>query len=98
MRIVYDENEKETIKAIYENYQRISLFDDNEPDRLYGLTFKVTNPSLAQYILINLLHDKLEELDLGIDVRSINFNIIQITDDIREKMHKMIDKIIDGEV
>lgn len=94
MKIVYDDNEKEKLEELYEILP-VKLFDD--PNRLYGITFKVTNPSLAQYILISLMNNKLEELDLGIDVYNINFNMTHDKRYLKEKLHMMIDEIIDSE-
>ena len=95
MKIVYDTNEKEVITKAYDQLC-LKLFDDPDPDKLYSITFKVTNPSLAQYILTGLLYDQLKEMDLGIDVREINFNRIQSKNEVKEKLHKMIDDILDG--
>jgi uncharacterized protein YfeS len=97
MKIVYEDNEKEKIEDVH-NRSKLKLFDEANPDRLYSITFKVTNPGLAQHILTGLLYDQLEEMDLGIEVREINFNRIQNKDEMKEKMHKMIDDILDGEV
>ena len=71
------------------------LFEENNPDKLYGLTFKVTNPALAQYILVGLLNDHLEDFDLGINIRSIEFGPVE-TDkaEIREKLHRAIEEIL----
>ena len=98
MKIVYEDNEKENIEASYNEHVKFKLFDDSNPDKLYSITFKVTNPSIAQYILVGLLHDKLEDMDLGIQVHEINFKRIQNKDEMKEKMHKMIDDILDSEV
>ena len=98
MKIVYEENEKENIEEVYNERVNFKIFDDPNPDKLYSITFKVTNPSLAQYILVGLLHDKLEDMDLGIQVQEINFKRIQNKDKMKEKMHKMIDDILDSEV
>lgn len=97
MRVVYNDGEKEQLKDIYEKYTSLKLFDDDNPDKLYSITFKVTNPSLAQFIFTSLLYDRSEDFDLGINVTEINFNRIQDKDEIRQKIHQMIDNILDGE-
>ena len=94
MKIVFNEGEKRNLQEAYDNYLTPKLFDSQDPDTIYSISFKVTNPSLAQYILVSLLHNKLEEFDLGIDVTTIHFNQIKDRDEIKEKLHKMIDEII----
>ena len=54
MKIVYDDSEKERLEECYNTLVDFKLFDDK--DKIYGLSFKVTNPALAQYILTSLLH------------------------------------------
>ena len=96
MKLVYEENEIARLEEAYNKLKEMNrtvLFND-DPDRLYALTFKVTNPSLADYILLNLLHDKLEDMDLGIDIQSIEFGVLPNRDDIRAKLHNMIDEIL----
>lgn len=93
MKIVYEDGEKERIKEFYDQLS-LKLFDEQNPDKIYSISFKVTNPSLAQQIFVSLLHDKLEDFDLGIDVTAIHFKRIQDQDEIKEKLHKMIDEIL----
>lgn len=98
MKIVYEPGEIERIESchsecIKEGYS--SLFQEADPDELYGITFKVTNPALASYILGGLLNDRLNDFEMGIDIQSINYNINSInSDNLREKLHKMIDEIV----
>lgn len=94
MKIVYNEGEKDRIQEVYEKYIDLKLFDDQDPDKIYSISFKVTNPSLAQCILTDLLYDKLEDFDLGIDVTAIHFNQIKDKSEIKEKLHQMIDEIV----
>lgn len=99
MKVVYEPNEVEQIETRHAEFVKNGfgglLFSDYEPDRLYGITFKVTNPALATYILGGLLHNRLNDFELGIDIKSINFNILDIDPDhIKEKLHAAIDEIM----
>lgn len=94
MRVVYEDGEKERIKNALDAFPDMALFDEQDPDRCYSISFKVTNVSLAQHILMNLLHNKLDDFDLGIDVMSINFAPIQNVDEVKDRLHKLIDEII----
>lgn len=97
MKIIYEENELEQIEESYRQLHekgRGMLFDWNNLDRTYGLTFKVTKPGLAEYILVGLLYNKLKDFDLGFEVQSIEFDTMQNTSDVKEKLHRMIDEIV----
>lgn len=91
MKIVFNDGEKERLE---DNYDKLPLKLFENPDLKYGISFKVTNPAIAQYILTSLLHDRLEDFDLGIEITAIHFDQIQDRDDVKEKLHKMIDEII----
>lgn len=98
MKVVYEPGEITSIEKsveILKDNGRECLFEKNNPDRLYGLTFKVTNPALAQYILVGLLNDRLEDFELGIEILSIEFGPVG-TDKaaIREKLHRAIEEIL----
>lgn len=97
MKLVYEPNEIERIEnnrkqCIEAGYCR--LFNSPNPDHLYGLTFKVTNPALAEYILVGLLNDMLENFELGIDVQSIEFDTTRMNrSDLKERLFRAIDEI-----
>ena len=98
MKVLYEPGEIASIEKsveILKDNGRECLFEENNPDRLYGLTFKVTNPALAQYILVGLLNDHLEDFELGIEILSIEFGPVG-TDKaaIREKLHRAIEEIL----
>ena len=98
MKVVYEPGEIASIEKsveILKDNGRECLFEENNPDRLYGLTFKVKNPALAQCILVGLLNDRLEDFELGIDIQSIEFGPVG-TDKaaIREKLHRAIEEIL----
>ena len=98
MKVLYEPGEVTSIEKsveILKEHGQGCLFEEGNPDRLYGLTFKVTNPALAQYILVGLLNDHLEDFELGIDIRSIEFGPVG-TDktEIREKLHRAIEEIL----
>ena len=96
MKIVYEDGEKERIKSFYESNELMNIFDNADPDKVYGLSFKVTDSHLAQHILCGLLYDKLSnaDFDLGIKVTAMHFNHIEDKCEIKEKLHKMIDEIM----
>ena len=55
MKVLYEPGEITSIEKSVEILKDNGcgcLFEENNPDRLYGLTFKVKNPALAQYILL----------------------------------------------
>ena len=98
MKVLYEPGEITSIEKsveILKEHGQGCLFEEGNPDRLYGLTFKVTNPALAQYILVGLLNDRLDNFELGIDIQSIEFGPIG-TDKaaIREKLHRAIEEIL----
>ena len=98
MKVLYEPGEIASIEKsveILKDNGRECLFEENNPDRLYGLTFKVTNPALAQYILVGLLNNRLEDFELGIEILAIEFGPVG-TDKaaIREKLHRAIEEIL----
>ena len=98
MKVLYEPGEIDSIEEATEvlrEHGQGCLFEENNPDKLYGLTFKVTNPALAQYILVGLLNDHLEDFDLGIDIQSIEFGPVGTDKDtIREKLHMAVEEIL----
>ena len=97
MKIVYEEGELERLKEVHTKLQekgRFAMFDHPDPDHIYGLTFKVTEPYLAEYLLISLLHHRIEDFNLGIDIQSIEFSPFIRSNDVKEQLHKAIDEII----
>ena len=98
MKVLYEPGEIDSIEKATEvlrEHGQGCLFEEGNPDRLYGLTFKVTNPALAQYILVGLMNNHLEDFQLGIDIQSIEFGPVG-TDKaaIREKLHMAIEEIL----
>lgn len=99
MKVVYEPNEIERIekahKQCIENGYYGGLFNSQDPDRLYGLTFKVTNPALAECILVGLLNNRLENFELGIDVQSIELDTTTMNRSaLKEKLLRAIDEIL----
>ena len=101
MKVVYEPGEIERIEETHREFiesRFCEMFPRDEADRIYGLTFKVTKPGLAQYLLVSLLNNKLEDFELGIDIRSINFDILQMDKGaLRDELHRTIDEVMDGE-
>ena len=51
--------------------------------------------NLAQYILVGLLNDRLDNFELGIDIQSIEFGPVGTDKDtIREKLHMAVEEIL----
>ena len=98
MKVLYEPGEITSIEKsveILKDNGNECIFEKNNPDRLYGLTFKVTNPALAQYILVGLLNDHLEDFELGIEIQSIEFGPVGTDkDSIREKLHMAVEEIL----
>lgn len=101
MKVVYEEGEIERLEKAHselKNMGRALLFDEDggwDPNRVYNLSFKVTNPGLAEYLLISLLNNKLSDFELGIDIVSINFNAVQDKNELKRKLHEAIENLID---
>ena len=95
MKIIYEENE---IERLEESRNALidmghgTLFDDTDPDRVYSINFTVTKFGLAEYILLSLLNNRLEDFDSGIDVKSINFTPIKNVNEVKQKLHELIDQ------
>ena len=97
MKIVYEENEIEKLEqenSAWKEKGRGGLFDDNDPDRVYSLNFKVTNPVLAEYWIPALLFDELPDFDLGIAIESININTAVNKEELKRKLHEAIEQLV----
>ena len=97
MKVVYEEGEIESLERVQKELKemgRAILFDGSDPDRVYSLNFKITNPGLAEYILVSLLNNKLEDFELGIKITSINLGPVPNKEDIRHKLYEAIDTIL----
>ena len=98
MKVVYEDGERDRIKAGYDAVRECgmggALFGEHDPDKIYGITFKVTKPEIAECILFGLLRDKLTDFDIGIDVQSIEFDILPKRSELVNKLHEAIDNIM----
>lgn len=74
--------------------KRTLLFGNADPDRTYSLNFKVTNPALAEFYLLSILNNRIENFDLGIDVTAINFDALTNKEEVKRKLHESIEVII----
>lgn len=70
------------------------LFDKADPDRVYSIDFKITNASRAEYILFGLLKDKIPDLDLGINITSINVMGLEESKKVKALLYEAIERII----
>jgi len=89
MKMVYEPGEKEQFSNM-----KSYLFNESLSERIYSLDFKVTNPALAEYILIAMMNGKLSEVDIGIDIQSINIMSLAETKILKEKLHQMIEDLM----
>lgn len=97
MKIVYEDGEPERLEETYKFLKdkgRALLFGDADPDRTYSLNFKVTNPVLAEFYLLSILNNRIENFDLGIDVTAINFDALTNKEEVKRKLHESIEVII----
>ena len=95
MKLIYDEGEKERLRERYEQFPEARLFN-GDPDHTYSISFKITDPAIAGYILFGLLHDRLKDFDIGIDVRTVHFAAVPDKQDLKQKLHQMIDEVVDN--
>lgn len=89
MKMIYEPGEKEQLSNM-----KSYLFNESLSERIYSLDFKVTNPALAEYILMAMMNGKLSEVDIGIDIQSINIMSLAETKILKEKLHQMIEDLI----
>lgn len=97
MKIVYEDGELERLEETYKlskDKGRALLFGNTDPDRTYSLNFKVTNPALAEFYLLSILNNRIENFDLGIDVTAINFDALTNKEEVKRKLHESIEVII----
>lgn len=98
MKVVYEDGERDRLRAGYDAIREHgmggALFGEHDPEAVYGITFKVTKPEIAECVLFGLLHDKLSDFDIGINVQSIEFDIVPKRDELRNKLHEAIENIM----
>lgn len=95
MKFVYKDGEKDAIiRAGNElrNNGRCLLFS-NDTEREYSLNFKVTDPIIAEHILVSLLNNEIEA-DIGIDITSINFEPYKSNERLKEELWSAINNVI----
>ena len=98
MKVVYEDGERDRLKAAYDAIRECgmggALFGEHDPKKIYGITFKITKPEIAEWVLFGLLRDKLADFDIGIDVQSIEFDILPKKNELINKLHEAIDSIM----
>ena len=92
MKVVYEENEKEYLEEHYKTEERNKMFPDL--NQTYSINFKVTNPALAQYFLIAMINNRLEDFDVGISIESINFFEAKSNERLKEDLYRAIDEVL----
>ena len=94
MKVVYDPGEKEQLEKIHSQYGKF-VFGDESKGKTYGLTFNVTNPAIAEYVLTGLLNSNLKDFDIGIDVQSIEFDVRATRrSELKRELMDYIDKLL----
>lgn len=94
MKVVYDPGEKERLKKIHSQYGKF-VFGDESEGKTYCLTFNVTNPAIAEYVLTGLLHNNLKDFDIGIDVQSIELDALtKRRSELKRELMDYIDKLL----
>lgn len=91
MKLVFEEGEKERIEQLYEEIRGNAAIVSDDPDRLYALSFKVTNPAIANRILTGILFGGLSDVDLGIKAEAIHYSFISNIDEVKTKLIAAID-------
>lgn len=92
MKLVYEDGEIERIRKSHNEVKDMySLFQEGNE---YSINFKVTDVALAETVLVRLLNNKLPELNIGIDVTSINLEPYISNDVFKEELHRMIDELL----
>ena len=92
MKVVYEENEKEYLEEHYKTEERNKVFPDL--NQTYSINFKVTNPALAQYFLVAMMNNRLEDFDIGIKIESINFFEAKSNERLKEDLYRAIDSVL----
>ena len=94
MKVVYDPGEKEQLEKIHSQYGKF-VFGDESKGKTYGLTFNVTNPAIAEYVLTGLLNSNLKDFDIGIDVQSIELDVLATRrSELKRELMDYIDKLL----
>ena len=75
MKVVYDPGEKEQLEKIHSQYGKF-VFGDESKGKTYGLTFNVTNPAIAEYVLTGLLNSNLKDFDMGIEMKNNEYDVV----------------------
>ena len=92
MKIVYKENEKEYLEKHYKTEEYNKMFTDLS--KTYSINFKVTNPALAQYFLVAMMNNRLEDFDVGISIETINFFEAKPNKRLKEDLYRAIDSVL----
>ena len=94
MKVVYDLGAMEPLANIHSQYGKF-VFGDESKGKTYGLTFNVTNPAIAEYVLTGLLNSNLKDFDIGIDVQSIEFDVLATRrSELKRELMDYIDKLL----
>ena len=91
MEVVWAEGERERVVEAREEAS-IKIFSD-DIEREYSINFTVTNPAIAEYVLFSLLNDKLDGVDIGINITSINFEKYESNDALKQRLIRMIEEL-----
>lgn len=95
MEIKFSEEEEKYIKDIRENKIEnfCSLFDKNSFNKKFTISFKVTDPVLADYFIKNLSGKKISE-SCGIELSMLYFEDVSLNENKKEKLKNMISDLV----
>lgn len=95
MKIVWEDEELRRLEygeqILNENGRSSILFDD--PDKEYTVTFKVTNPLIASYLLSTSLYGRSSE-DAGLGIKVTSIGLCDTKYQLREKLIEAIDNAL----
>lgn len=89
---------KERLQKHFEEIEDRLIFtnDDKINEKIFSINFTITDPVIANFILLNLLNNKLKDVDLGIDIKSINLKPFTNIDktELKIKLNEFIDNFL----
>lgn len=97
MKIIWDDEELRRLEygeeILNENGRSSLLFDEEDPEKEYSITFKVTDPLIASYLLSSSLYSKSSE-DTGIGIKVTSIQLQDHNSALREQLIAAIDSVL----
>lgn len=95
MKVVWDDDELRGLEygesVLNENGRSSLIFDEDDPEKEYSITFKVTNPLIASYLISSSLYNN-KDIGAGIKITSVQFQDNKLA--LREKLIEAIDNVL----